>query len=221
MNATLDPALAGAGAPAPRAANTARLVYPHERRLGAITLALGLLALVLGTFGIVLIYLLLGFVAYLFVQSALIAYLRGTAAHLTAQQFPDLHAQYLECCARLGIAEPPEAYVLHGDGLFNAFATRFMGRDFVVLLSDVVDAMEGHPDGVRFYLGHELGHVHRRHLSGAKWRAPAAWLPLLGAAYARSRESTCDRYGRACCASAEGAARSLALLAAGGNAGAR
>ena len=134
---------------------------------------------------------------------------------MTPDQFPDLHAQYLQCCSRLDIQEPPEAYVLHGDGLFNAFTARFLGRNFVVLLSDVVDAMEEHPDGVRFYIGHELGHIRRGHLTGYKWRAPVLWLPLLGAAYARAREYTCDRHGRACCASAEGAARSLAALAAG------
>ena len=51
------------------------LVYPRERTLGAITLVLGLIVwvlIVLGTFGIALIYLLLGFLFYLFAQSALI-----------------------------------------------------------------------------------------------------------------------------------------------------
>jgi Tfp pilus assembly major pilin PilA len=38
---------------------------------------------------------------------------------------------------------------------------------------------------------------------------------LLGAAYSRARESTCDRHGLACSGSAEGAARALAALAAG------
>jgi type II secretory pathway pseudopilin PulG len=41
------------------------------------------------------------------------------------------------------------------------------------------------------------------------------WLPLLGAAYSRARESTCDRHGLACSKSHEGAARALAALAAG------
>jgi Tfp pilus assembly protein PilE len=41
------------------------------------------------------------------------------------------------------------------------------------------------------------------------------WLPLLGAAYSRARESTCDRHGLACAGSPEAAARSLAALSAG------
>lgn len=33
--------------------------------------------------------------------------------------------QYLQCCEKLEINEPPEAYLLQGDGMMNAFATRF------------------------------------------------------------------------------------------------
>lgn len=194
------------------------LVYPRERTLGKLTLVLGLIAwtlLIVGTLGIALIYLLIGFIAYLFAHSAFIAHIKGTGVRLTPQQFPDLHARYLACCDKLGIAERPEAYVLHGEGWFNAFATRFLGRDFVILLSDVVDAMDGHPDGVNFYIGHELGHIRMKHLTGRLWRWPVLWLPLVGAAYARSQESTCDRHGAACCSRPEHAARAMAALAAG------
>ena len=92
---------------------------------------------------------------------------------------------------------------MQGGGVLNAFATRFLGRNYVVLLSDIVDAMEEHPDGVSFYFGHELGHIRRHHLTGNLLRAPVLWLPLIGAAYSRAKESTCDRHGRACCASPE------------------
>ena len=64
-------------------------VYPRERTLGAITLVLGLLAwllILLLTLGTVLIYLLVGFIFYLFAQSALIAWLRGTAVRLSDEQ---------------------------------------------------------------------------------------------------------------------------------------
>src|SRR6185503_17751930 len=168
------------------------LVYPRERTLGTITLVLGLIAwvvIVLGTLGIVLIYLLLGFIAYLFAQSALIAHIKNTAVRLTPQQFPDLHARFLDCCKKLQIDTPPEAYVLAGNGLLNAFATRFLGRHFVVLLSDTIDALEADPEGINFYIGHELGHVRMKHLTGRFWRMPVLWLPLIGAAYSRAKES--------------------------------
>ncbi|MDH6591787.1 Zn-dependent protease with chaperone function/Tfp pilus assembly protein PilE [Variovorax sp. TBS-050B] len=193
-------------------------VYPRERSLGTITLVLGLLAwaiLVLGTFGIALVYVLLGFIGYVFAQSAVIAWIKGTAVKLSPTQLPELHARFLDCCTRLGIAQPPEAYLLHGDGIFNAFATRFFGRNFVVLLSDVVDAMEAQPDGISFYIGHELGHIRRGHLTGHIWRAPVLWLPLLGPAYSRAKEYTCDLHGAACCLQADSAPRALVALAAG------
>ena len=194
------------------------LVYPRERTLGVITLMLGLLfwlLLIVGTFGMALLFLAVGFILYLFAQSALIAHIKGNGVELSERQFPELYAQFAECCERLHIRTRPEAYILNGNGGLNAFATKFLGNQFVVLYSDVVDAMDQHADGVRFYIGHELGHLRMKHLSGHLPRWPALWLPLLGAAYSRARETTCDRHGRACSSSADGAARALAALSAG------
>ncbi|MFD2270173.1 M48 family metallopeptidase [Undibacterium arcticum] len=194
------------------------LVYPRERTLAAITLVIGLLiwlGLIVGTFGVALIGLALGFVLYLFVQSALIAHIKGNGVELSEDQFPDLHAQFTACCDRLQMKTRPQAYILNGNGGLNAFATKYLGTQFVVLMSDVVDAMDKHAEGVRFYIGHELGHLRMKHLSGHLLRWPALWLPLLGAAYSRARESTCDRHGLACSESPEGAARALAALSAG------
>ena len=194
------------------------LVYPRERTLSTITLVLGLLVwlgLIVGTFGGALIGLALGFVLYLFVQSTLIAHIKGNGVELSEAQFPDLHKQFTACCDRLQMKTRPQAYILNGNGGLNAFATKFLGTQFVVLMSDVVDAMDKHADGVRFYIGHELGHLRMKHLSGHLLRWPVLWLPLLGAAYSRARESTCDRHGLACSGSPEDAARALAALSAG------
>ncbi len=194
------------------------LVYPRERTLGAITLVLGLLfwlVLIVGTLGIALLLLLAGFVLYLFAQSTLIAHIKGNGVELSERQFPELYAQFAACCDRLEIRTRPEAYILNGNGGLNAFATKFLGTQFVVLFSDVVDAMDQHPDGVRFYIGHELGHLRMKHLSGHLVRWPALWLPLIGAAYARAKESTCDRHGLACSSTPDNAARALAALSAG------
>jgi len=194
------------------------LVYPRENTLGAITLVFGLigwLLIVVGTLGLALVYLLFGFIAYVFAHSAFISWVRGNAVLLSQAQLPDLRARFEDCCKRLGIDEPPEAYLMQGGGALNAFATRFLGRNYVVLLSDIVDAMDEHPDGINFYFGHELGHIRRHHLTGNLLRAPVLWLPLLGAAYSRAKESTCDRHGRACCESPDSAARALVALAAG------
>lgn len=194
------------------------LVYPRERVLGKVTLVLGVLvwlALIFGTFGIALIWLLVGFIIYLFAQSALIAHIRGNGVELSEAQFPDLYAQFVGCCDRLQIKKRPQVYILNGNGTLNAFATNFLSTDYVVLMSNVVDAMDHHADGVRFYMGHELGHLRMKHLSGHLLRWPVLWLPLLGAAYSRARESTCDRHGLACSGTADGAAHALAALSAG------
>jgi Zn-dependent protease with chaperone function/type II secretory pathway pseudopilin PulG len=193
-------------------------VYPRERALSQITLVIGIilwLALIAGTFGVALILLAVGFLAYLFAQSALIAHLRGNGVALSPAQCPALHEQFVACCERLQIKTRPEAFVLNGNGVLNAFATRFLGTQYVVLMSDIVGAMQSKPDGVRFYIGHELGHLRMKHIQGHLLRWPALWIPLLGAAYSRARESTCDRHGAACCDSPEAAAQALVVLSAG------
>lgn len=193
-------------------------VHPRERSLGLVLLILGVLAwvgLIVGTFGVVLGVLLFGFVAYVFAQSALVAHVRGNGVELSAEQFPDLHQQFVDCCEKLGMSKTPAAYVLQGGGMLNAFAAQFLGHKFVVLLSGVVDAMQAHPDGVRFYVGHELGHLKRGHAIGGLLRLPVLWLPLIGGAYGRAKETTCDLHGLACSSSGESAARALAALSAG------
>jgi Zn-dependent protease with chaperone function len=172
------------------------LVYPRERVLGVFTLLIGLLVwllLLVGTFGGALVALLLGYIVYLFVQSTLISDIKGNGVELSAAQFPDLHAHFVACCEQLQMTQQPRAYVMNGNGGLNAFATKFLRTQYVVLLSDVADAMQQHPDGVRFYIGHELGHLRMKHLSWNFLRWPVLWLPLVGAAYSRARESTCDR----------------------------
>jgi Zn-dependent protease with chaperone function/type II secretory pathway pseudopilin PulG len=193
------------------------LVYPRERLLGAVTLVLALLvwlALIIGTVGGALILLGIGAIIYLFAHSALIAHVKGNGVELSTEQFPDVYAQFLECCKRLEI-DPPEAYILNGNGLLNAFATKFIRDRYVVLTSDIVDAMQGNAEGLRFYIGHELGHLRMKHISKALVRWPVLWLPLLGAAYSRARESTCDRHGLACSGSGNSSALALSALAAG------
>lgn len=67
-----------------------------------------------------------------------------------------------------------------------------------------------------FYIGHEIGHIKRRHLTWSTVLLPASFLPLIGAAYSRAREYTCDRHGMAACDHAVNAEFGIAALAAGG-----
>lgn len=194
------------------------LVYRNEKTLflvQAVLAAVFWLVLLAATFGVALLYVLGLFVAYLFVQSGLIAWLKGNGVRLTEEQFPNLYQRYRQCCQTLAMTTCPDAYLVNGGGLLNAFATRFLGRNFVVLYSNVVDALASQPEAINFYIGHELGHIRRKHLQWGPFLWPAGILPLLGAGYSRAREYTCDQFGRACCADPEAALRGLAALAAG------
>ena len=205
-------------------------VFPRDRALTVVSMVIGVLVwasvaaivslsgarALMGVATTVLVAVLLSFIAYVFAKSAAIAHLRGNAIEVTEHQLPDIFKQLSACCQALGISKYPAMYVQNGNGVMNAFATWFLGRRYVILLSGVVDAMETNPNGVRFYIGHELGHVLRHDnplLGFLRW--PALRLPLLGAAFSRARESTCDLHGLACSQSPESATRSLAALSAG------
>lgn len=205
-------------------------VFPRDRTLTVLSLTLGILVwagvafalykagwrVVLGISGAAVLIMVVGFVAYVFAQSAAIAHLRGNATEITEQQLPELHKQLLACCQVLHTPKIPTMFIQNGNGVMNAFATWFLGRQFVILLSGVVDAMAPNPNGVRFYIGHELGHILRHDnpvIAFLRW--PALRLPLLGAAFSRARETTCDLHGLACSESPDLAARSLAALAVG------
>lgn len=195
------------------------LVYKNERSLFIVMLVLSLIVwagLVAGMGAAVFGYALMFFLFYCFAQSALISYLKGNAVRITPEQFPDLDAQINACCFKLGLERAPDAYLLQMGGSLNAFATRFLGRDFLVLYSDVVDGLHDNPDALNFYIGHEIGHIKRKHLSWGTVLLPASILPLIGAAYSRAREYTCDRHGLAAYEQPVNAEFGMAALAAGG-----
>jgi hypothetical protein len=54
-------------------------------------------------FGVALIFLAVGFLLYLFAQSALIAHIKGNGVELSQAQMPDLYDQFKDCWARLNI----------------------------------------------------------------------------------------------------------------------
>lgn len=195
------------------------LIYKNEKPLFAISVAIGAivwLALVIGTVGLVLVYVLLFLLIYLFAHSGFIAYLRGNTIELSESQFPDLYRQYLESCERLEIEDVPKVYLMMSDGVLNALATRFLRKHYVVVFSSVIEALRSRPEAVRFYFGHELAHIKRGHLSLNWLKMPASVLPLLGAAYRRAQEYTCDLHGLAASNSREDAIAALAVLGTGG-----
>ncbi|HRK97912.1 MAG TPA: M48 family metallopeptidase [Alphaproteobacteria bacterium] len=193
--------------------------YQHERKLFIIAFVISVIAwgsVLILTKGMILAIIPFVFLGYLIAQSGFVSYLKGSGALVSTKQFPDIQESVESCAACIGLKTVPNVYVLHMDGMFNAFALRFLHKQYVVLLSDIVDAMDKKPDALRFYIGHEMAHLYRKHTLWETFLTPALVLPLLGAAYSRSREYTCDAYGAACCELPESSRLGLAALAVGG-----
>ena len=120
------------------------LVYKNEKQLfiiSAVIASILWLAITVGTVGVILIYLLLGYLFFLFTHSAFITHLKGNGVRITEQQYPDLYDSLKRNAEKVGLHHVPEAYLLRTD-FFNALATRFRGRNFVVLFTDVVDGSD-------------------------------------------------------------------------------
>jgi Zn-dependent protease with chaperone function len=193
------------------------LIYKHEKPLFIISFFLSIVFWVVftvGTLGVLLLFLLIGYVFLLFAHASFISYLKGSAVKISKDQYPDLYIKLLNACDKVGVTHIPDAYVLR-TGFFNVLATRFCGRHFVVLFSDVIDALESQADAIDFYIGHELGHIHRKHLKWKFFLMPSSILPLLGSALKRAEEYTCDRYGVACCESEDDIKAAISAIVAG------
>ena len=150
---------------------------------------------------------------YFIIHGVMIGQIRGNGVRVSERQFPELMAMARQQSRRLDM-EVPDVFVLQSGGILNAFATRFLGRNFVILYSDVLAlATQKGEKAVSFVLGHELGHIKRRHMTRRALLYPAMVFPFLGSAYSRACEYTCDRIGNAL--EPEGSVDGLLVLAAG------
>ncbi len=145
----------------------------------------------------------------------LVAHLRAEAVRVDERQLPELHAAFREACERLGAGRLPALYVLQSGGLLNAFATRFAGRDFVVVYSDFLEALGPASPEMKFILGHELGHIKSRHILKQIFLGPGMFFPLVGSAYRRAWESSCDRHGAFAAQDVDGSVRAMMVLTGG------
>ena len=145
----------------------------------------------------------------------LVAHLRSEAVRVDERQLPELHAAFREVCQQLGVAHPPALYVVQAGGMLNAFATRFSGRDFVVVYSDFLEALTPSSTEMKFILGHELGHIKSRHILKQIFLGPGMLFPLVGPAYRRAWETSCDRYGAFAAQDVDGSLRAMMILSGG------
>ncbi|GAA4881141.1 M48 family metallopeptidase [Actinomycetospora straminea] len=139
----------------------------------------------------------------------------GTAVRLSERQYPELYATAQEFADALGLRRRPAIYLANGNGALNAFAAQAAGQDYVVLSNELFANLRGgNREGLRFILGHEMGHIRLHHVS-LWYQIAVAYsqrIPILGPTLSRLREYSCDRVGAAL---APQGASGLVLLASG------
>ena len=200
-----------------------QLINPRERWLYGLMLVVSLVvyaALVLvglndpKAASMIVFYGLVFALAGLFIHGLALGRVRGNSVRVSERQFPQLHRLAAAHARKLGMEKVPAIYLMQSGGLLNAFATRFLGRDFVIIYSDILElALAQGEAAVGFIVGHELGHLWRGHLKYRWLTAPGRMFPYLGPAYSRACEYTCDRVGAFC--QPDGAISGLLALAAG------
>jgi Zn-dependent protease with chaperone function len=194
----------------------ANLTLPKEKTYFAILIIFSCLIWLLCIVSIVPIVGLIigGFVGWL-VHGLLIARIKSEAVKLDANQMPELAAAFAGICGNLNLKSVPELYLMQSGGILNAFATRHCARDFVVIYSDILEAYGGQSDEIKFLLGHEIGHIRSSHIFKNMLLLPGMFLPLIGSAYSRACESSCDRHGAFASGDPEASVRAMMILSGG------
>lgn len=154
----------------------------------SIPAVLGILVITLVTYGIALLFFLLSPLWLWFAQRKAHALIKGSGVLIGEDQLPEIHRCVLSFSERLGLAEPPEVYLVEAN-VINAAAVRFGKRQTILLTDDVIDAClrSHHPQALAFVLGHELGHIALNHNGGFRGTLSKASKRL-----ARLDEYTCD-----------------------------
>lgn len=146
----------------------------------------------------------------------------SNAVEVTADQLPRLHTLFVEQAALLGMTptgegmrKTPRLYLVNGNGVMNAYATKCrLRRGYVVIYSDLLDLAYEYDqfDLMRFVLSHELGHHHCGHTQFRRvMLSPLLRLLQLWPSFSRAQEYTADRVGAFL--AVEGAPKMIGLFA--------
>ena len=138
-----------------------------------------------------------------FVRGQLYARQRVNGVRITEDQFPEAHRMVAEAAAAFRMRQVPEAYVVLGNGVVNAYASGHGFRRYVAVNSDLfeVGGRLADPDALRFVIGHEVGHIAAGHTSF--WRhfgiSVANVIPGVGSSLGRAQEYTADNHAHEFC----------------------
>jgi Zn-dependent protease with chaperone function len=172
------------------------------------------LVLIISVIGIV--YLLIGSVIGFILHGLFMGSLKGNGVKVSEKQFSEVYFLAEKHAKAMGLESLPAIYILQAGGALNAFTTKFLSRNFIILYSDIFEiAYEKGESALSFIICHELAHIKRKHLTMRWFLYPTMFIPFLGTAYSRACETTCDRFGAYY--EAEGAIPGLLVLAAGKN----
>jgi Zn-dependent protease with chaperone function len=194
-----------------------QLVHRKENIYFALVLIFSILTYLFLVFsilgiGIIIIMVLLS----IFFHGLMIGGIRRNGVRISEEQFPMLFQKAQEMGAQMGLEKIPQMYVIESQGTLNAFATRFFGRNMVVLYSEIFELIERDAEEeVLFVLAHEFAHLKRKHVTVNFLLLPAMWVPFLGDAYLRACEYTCDRYATYYSGSLAASKNALTILAIG------
>jgi Zn-dependent protease with chaperone function len=166
------------------------------------------LAFVLITYGVGLIIGIVALIMWRTNERRNEALLRGSALTVSEEQFPEVHAIAVEQAERLGLASPPEVFIVEANQQ-NAAALKYGQKHFVVLFDEVVYGAlaTGNPEALAFIIGHELGHHALGHTNLIRSQARQMWKPL-----SRVDEYSCDAVANALCGNLKAGRDALILL---------
>lgn len=201
---------------------TSRMIHEKEKfyqvLMGIFGVVLWIILLV-GTFGLILIFGLIFSLFRYLIGQYFKAGIYGDSVKVNGKQFPEINNLARILAQRLNMHTVPDIFICNGNGLINAAAISFLSSRYVILQSDLVDLMlkRNRIDELSMVIGHEFGHHSAGHTSS--WKsllyAPAKVIPLLGPAYGRACELTADRIGFALTKNLKASQNALVSIALG------
>ncbi|SIQ34850.1 M48 family metallopeptidase [Domibacillus enclensis] len=193
------------------------LVYPKETIYFLISCVVSAGLYIALFFSLIMLPVLIGlFLLSLCFHAIMMGSIRGNGVKVSESQFPDVYERIQSLSLDMRLKKVPDVFIVQSEGALNAFATRFFGRDMVVLYSEVFELARQQGDReLDFIIAHELAHIKRRHIWKNWLTLPASWIPFLSEAYSRAAEYTCDRHAAHYVNDGQAAKRALTMLGAG------
>lgn len=137
-------------------------------------------------------------------MGATFAQTRVYSVKVNENQFPQLKEVVNDYADRLLMNKVPAIFIKQENGIINAFAAYFWGRNYVHLNTEIFEiAYLEHKDfdAVSFIVAHEMAHIklyHTRFWYNASILF-AKFIPVLGTSLSRAQEYSCDRIALELC----------------------